>query len=92
MSSEELKHIRGGWRLLNTGSEATSSLETPSVSEGKSHATCALLFMCFLRHPLLGAFGEQLLGQMKVPSSQCGVSDVTNFGAAGWTHCSSPCS
>lgn len=53
---------------------------------------CALLFMCFPRHPLMSTFRKQILGQMKMPSSQCSVSDVTNFCAAGWTHCSSPCS
>lgn len=56
MSSEDTRHIHRGWyhwRLLNMGSEAISGLGTPSVSEEKSHVTCALLLMCFLRHQLL---------------------------------------
>lgn len=48
MSSEEIRYIHGQWRyccLLNMGSEATTSLESPSVSKRKARAICALLFV-----------------------------------------------
>lgn len=82
-SSEEIRQIHGGWchrHLLNTGSEATSSLENPSVSEGKCRAMCALLFMCFLRHPLLATFRKQILGLLPSMVSLMSPVSVQQYG------------